>query len=313
MRLSSILAGGALLLAVNTTTAMATERQNPFLQPYDTKYEIAPFDKITTADFIPAIKAGIEEQDRAINAIVMNRATPDFDNTILPLENLSPILERVAAVFYHYMEALGTPEFAEMSEQAIPLLNEANNKVNLNQALFDRIRQVYDSRDKLKLTPVQKRLVEKYYREFAEQGAALPADKKEQLVKINDQISKLFIKFNKNLLSATNQFAVVVYDEQDLAGLPKSSVAMAAQEAKARNLDGLWVFTLHAPSRLPVLQYADNRGLRKAVYEGYTSLASYGDNSNLPVISEIVRLRNEKARLKQGPLNSDPPSLRQSA
>ncbi len=297
MRLSSILAGGALLLAVNTTTAMATERQNPFLQPYDTKYEIAPFDKITTADFIPAIKAGIEEQDRAINAIVMNRATPDFDNTILPLENLSPILERVAAVFYHYMEALGTPEFAEMSEQAIPLLNEANNKVNLNQALFDRIRQVYDSRDKLKLTPVQKRLVEKYYREFAEQGAALPADKKEQLVKINDQISKLFIKFNKNLLSATNQFAVVVYDEQDLAGLPKSSVAMAAQEAKARNLDGLWVFTLHAPSRLPVLQYADNRGLRKAVYEGYTSLASYGDNSNLPVISEIVRLRNEKARL----------------
>ena len=194
MRLSSILAGGALLLAVNTTTAMAAERQNPFLQPYDTKYEIAPFDKITTADFIPAIKAGIEEQDRAINAIVMNRATPDFDNTILPLENLSPILERVAAVFYHYMEALGTPEFAEMSEQAIPLLNEANNKVNLNQALFDRIRQVYDSRDKLKLTPVQKRLVEKYYREFAEQGAALPADKKEQLVKINDQISKLFIK-----------------------------------------------------------------------------------------------------------------------
>ncbi len=297
MRLSSILAGGALLLAVNTTTAMAAERQNPFLQPYDTKYEIAPFDKITTADFIPAIKAGIEEQDRAINAIVMNRATPDFDNTILPLENLSPILERVAAVFYHYMEALGTPEFAEMSEQAIPLLNEANNKVNLNQALFDRIRQVYDSRDKLKLTPVQKRLVEKYYREFAEQGAALPADKKEQLVKINDQISKLFIKFNKNLLSATNQFAVVVYDEQDLAGLPESSVAMAAQEAKARNLDGLWVFTLHAPSRLPVLQYADNRGLRKAVYEGYTSLASYGDNSNLPVISEIVRLRNEKARL----------------
>ena len=297
MRLSSILAGGALLLAVNTTTAMANERQNPFLQPYDTKYEIAPFDRITTADFIPAIKAGIEEQDRAIDAIIMNRATPDFDNTILPLENLSPILERVSAVFYHYMEALGTPEFAEMSEQAIPLLNEANNKVNLNQALFDRIRQVYDNRDKQKLTPVQKRLVEKYYREFAEQGAALPADKKEQLVKINDQISKLFIKFNKNLLNATNQFAVVVYDEKDLAGLPESSVAMAAQEAQARNLDGLWVFTLHAPSRLPVLQYADNRGLRKAIYEGYTGLASYGDNSNLPVISEIVKLRNEKAKL----------------
>lgn len=284
-------------LASIQTDVMAAEHTNPFLQPYGTQFNIPPFEKITYDDYLPAVKQGIAERKQEIDAIVKNRATPDFDNTILPLENLSPILERVAAVFYHYMEALGTPEFAEMSEQAIPLLNEANNKVNLNQALFDRIRQVYDSRDKLKLTPVQKRLVEKYYREFAEQGAALPADKKEQLVKINDQISKLFIKFNKNLLSATNQFAVVVYDEQDLAGLPKSSVAMAAQEAKARNLDGLWVFTLHAPSRLPVLQYADNRGLRKAVYEGYTSLASYGDNSNLPVISEIVRLRNEKARL----------------
>ncbi len=177
MRLSSILAGGALLLAVNTTTAMAAERQNPFLQPYDTKYEIAPFDKITTADFIPAIKAGIEEQDRAINAIVMNRATPDFDNTILPLENLSDSGTRGGCLLPLYGGSRHSRVRRDVGA-GNPLLNEANNKVNLNQALFDRIRQVYDSRDKLKLTPVQKRLVEKYYREFAEQGAALPADKR---------------------------------------------------------------------------------------------------------------------------------------
>lgn len=287
----------ALLLAFQAPTVMAEIHQNPFLTEYTTKYKIPPFDKITTADFIPAIKAGIEEQDRNINTIVMNRATPDFDNVILPLENLSPILERVSGVFYHYMEALNTPEFAEMADQAIPLLNDANNRVNLNDKLFDKIRQVYDSRDRLKLTPVQKRLVEKYYRQFAEQGAALPEDKKKELVKINDELSKLFIQFNRNLLNATNSFELVVYDKADLAGLPESSVAVAAEEATKRGLDGLWVFTLHAPSRLPVLQYADNRGLRQAMYKGYTSLASFGENSNLPVISKIVALRNQKAEL----------------
>ncbi|MCM1369940.1 MAG: M3 family metallopeptidase [Candidatus Amulumruptor caecigallinarius] len=297
MRKLSILACGMALLATQFSTVMAAAQQNPFLQPYNTKYEIPPFDKITTADFIPAIKAGIAEQDSAIDAIIRNRATPDFDNTILPLENLSPILERVCGVFYHYAEAMSTPEFAAMSEEAIPMLNEANNKVNLNEQLFDRIKSVYDMRDKLNLTPVQKRLVEKYYRSFAEQGAALPADKKEELVKVNSELSKLFIQFNRNLLNATNQFQVVVYDKEDLAGLPESSVAQAAEEAKSRGLDGLWVFTLHAPSRLPVLQYADNRGLRQAIYEGYTSLASFGDNSNLPVIQQIVKLRDRKAKI----------------
>lgn len=290
------LAAGAVLLASQSPCAMA-ERQNPFLQPYDTKYEIAPFDRIQTSDFIPAIKAGIAEQDEAINNIVRNRAVPDFDNTILPLENLSPILERVCGVFYHYMEALSTPEFAAMSDEAIPMLNDANNRLMLNDALFQRVKQVYDNRDKQGLNAVQKRLVEKYYRQFAEQGAALPAEKKEELVKINNELSKLFIQFNRNLLNATNQFAVVVYDEKELAGLPEASVAQAADEAAARGLKDMWVFTLHAPSRLPVLQYADSRGLRKAIYEGYTNLASFGDNSNLPIISQIVKLRAEKAKV----------------
>ena len=113
MRKLTALAAGAILLAAPSAQGLA-ERQNPFLQPYDTKYEIAPFEKIQTSDFIPAIKAGIAEQDEAIMNIVRNRATPDFDNTILPLENLSPILERVSGVFYHYMEAMSTPEFAAM-------------------------------------------------------------------------------------------------------------------------------------------------------------------------------------------------------
>lgn len=290
------LAIGALLLAP-TTIAMAQNNDNPFLKPYDTKYGIPPFEKIKVSDFIPAIKAGVAEQEENMFNIIRNRAMPDFDNTILPLENLSPILERVSGVFSHYSEALNTPEFAEMAEEAIPLLNDARNKVNLNDQLFQRIQTVYEMRDKQKLTPVQKRLVEKYYREFAENGAALPAEKKAELIKVNDEISKLFIQFNKNLLAANNNFGIIVYNKEDLSGIPDGVVATAAKEAEKRGLKGLWVFTLHNPSRLPVLQSADNRGLREAMYKGYTNNASFGTTSNLEVIKKLVKLRDQKAKI----------------
>lgn len=137
-----------------------------------------PFEDIRTSDFIPAIKAGIEEQKQNISNITRNRALPDFDNTIIPLENLSPILDRVSGVFYHYQSALNTDEFAAMAEEAIPLLNEAANQLNLDEALFQRIKAVYDNMDRLKLDKVQRRVVEKYYRGFVEQGAALSPRRK---------------------------------------------------------------------------------------------------------------------------------------
>lgn len=286
-----------LITGASNLPIMADTHTNPFLSEYTTEYNIPPFGDIKTSDFIPAIKAGIEEQKQNMFAITVNRAVPDFDNTILPLENLSPILERVAGVFNHYDNALSTDEFAAMAEEAVPLLNEASNQLNLNEELFKKIQYVYDNREKQGLTPVQKRVVEKYYREFQERGAALPAEKKEQLIKVNEELSKLFIQYNKNLLNATNSFFVTVYDRDDLAGLPESSIAQAAKDASDRGLDGLWVFTLHGPSRLPVLQNADNRGLREAIYKGYTSLASFGDNNNYPVIEQIVKLRAEKANI----------------
>ena len=285
------------MAAANPKAMNADTRVNPFLQPYTTQYEIPPFEQITIADFAPATEAGIREQRANLEKIINNPEAPTFDNTILPLENLSPILDRVEGVFYHYDAAMKSPAISALGEELIPMFMAASNEVMLNDKLFERIKTLRDNLKKQKLNPVQKRLVEKYYKQFAEQGAALPADKKKELVRVNNEISKLFMQFTKNLLKATNDFSLVVYDKADLAGLPESVVATAAETAKARGLEGLYVFTLHGPSRLPVLQYADNRGLREAMWKGYTSLASTGDTNNIPVIEKIIKLRAEKARL----------------
>lgn len=272
-------------------------RENPFLQPYTAQYEIPPFEQIQTADFMPAIQAGIAEQRANLEKIINNPDAPTFENTIMPLENLSPILERVSAVFFHYDAAMKTPELSEAADAIMPLLEEAGNEVSLSEPLFARIKTLKDGLKKSKLNKVQKRLVEKYYRQFAEQGAALSPEQKKELVRINSELTKQYMQFGKNLLKATNDFSILVYDKADLAGLPESAVATAAETAAARGLDGLYVFTLHAPSRLPVLQYADNRGLREAMWKGYTSLASKGDNSNVAIIDKIVKLRAEKAKV----------------
>lgn len=165
----------------------------------------------------------------------------------------------------------------------------------MNDALFARVKAVYDKRDALDSD--QRRLVEDYYKRFTRNGALLDPAQKAELKEINTRLADLFLKFNKNLLDATNSFEIVVDNSARLYGLPQSSIDQAADEAKARGKEGKYVFTLHAPSRLPLLQYADDRDLRREMYEGYTSLASSGQYNNYPVISEILGLRARKAAL----------------
>lgn len=284
-------------LAAQQASVMAAERANPFLAPYDTPYGIPPFEAIQYSDYMPAFNQGVAEYKADIKAIIENPATPDFDNTVLALEKAGLLLKRVTLVFASLDETESSDEMVAISEQAYPLCSQTQDEVMMNPALFKRVKYVYDNRRKLNLSAPQLRAVEELYKQFTRNGALLSDLQKDELKKLNTQMTDLYLKFNKNLLNATNAFQLVVDDASKLSGLPASSVAVAAEEAKAKGLDGKWLFTLHAPSRLPVLQYADNRDLRRQMYEAYTSLASSGEFDNRPVINEILKARTAKAAL----------------
>ena len=283
--------------AVSVSSCSKKQHENPFLKPYETIYEIPPFEDILIEDYIPAFDAVIAEEKNSLDSIVNNPEAPTFANTILPLDYLSPTLERVMGVLMSLTEAHSSPELIEVSENLLPRYTAFNDELMMNQGLFNRVKEIYDRRDSLGLAHDEIRAVEETYRQFARNGALLPADKQEQLKAVNSRLTDLYLKFNKNLLAANNAFEIVVDNEADLDGIPASTVANAAEEAKARGKEGKWVFTLHAPSRLPVLQYADNRDLREKMWKGYTNNAQSGENNNCPVIAEIVKTRAEKASI----------------
>ncbi len=293
-------ATGSLLLAAVMTTPTemnAQTRQNPFMVPYDTPYEIPPFDKIQYGDYMPAIERGIELQRKEIEAIANNPEKPTFDNTILAMEKSGALLQKVMLVFSSLDETDNNAEMQAISEKAYPMVSVASDEISMNDKLFQRVKYLYDRRDQLGLTGPQKRAVELSYKDFTRSGALLSPAQKDELKALNTRLTDLYLKFNRNLLASTNAFEIVVDNEADLAGLPAGIVATAASEAATRGKNGKWVFTLHAPSRLPVLKYADNRDLRRKMYEGYMNLASTGDNDNRPVIGDIVKTRAKKAHL----------------
>lgn len=276
---------------------MNPDRVNPFVEPYNTPFDIPPFEEIEYEDYLPAITAGIDRQKQEVAAIVNNKQTPTFENTIVALDNSGELLEKAMIVFSALDESMSSPEMVAIAEKAYPMVSQLSDEISMNEGLFNRVKYLYDNRDKLGLDTAQKRAVESRYKNAVRNGALLSKADKEKLKKLNTELTDLYLKFNKNLLNATNSFQIVVDNEADLAGLPASSVAVAAEEAEARGLKGKWVFTLHAPSRLPLLQYADNRDLRRMMYEGYTRLASGGEYDNYPVIKDILKTRIEKAKL----------------
>ncbi|WP_071148051.1 M3 family metallopeptidase [Bacteroides ndongoniae] len=288
-----ILAASCMMYSCTTQT-----ETNPFLTEFQTPYGVPPFDQIKLEHYEPAFMKGIDEQNANIQAITSNAEAPTFDNVIVAFDNSSPILDRVGGVFYNLTEAETTDELTALSMKLAPVMSEHNDNILLNEALFAKIKDVYQQKDSLQLTTEQRRLLEKTYKSFVRSGANLPADKQARLREINKQLSTLGIRFDKNILNENNEFKLFVDKEEDLTGLPEWFRQSAAAEAKAAGQEGKWLFTLHNSSRLPFLQYSANRPLREKVYKAYIQRGNNNDkNDNKKIITEIVSLRLEKARL----------------
>ena len=286
-----------LTVASAVTVGLSACNSNPFLADYTTQYEIPPFEKIKYEHYLPAVEKGIAEQNAEIEAIINNPATPDFENTILALDNSGQLLNKVAYVFFALSESDNTPEMQELNPKISSLFTAHSDNMGMNEALFNRIHAVYNRRDSLNLSTAQLRLLDNYYKNFVRSGALLDEEKKEALKAINQELSNAFISFNENVLNGTNAWELVVENQDELSGLPEGTIATAAEEAKARGKEGKWVFTLHAPSRLAVLTYANNRELREKMWKGYTSLATDSAYNNYDNINKILKLRTRKANL----------------
>lgn len=298
--MKSIICGFCCMAAVGAVALSGcghADRENPFMKPFDTPYGIPPFEEIQISDYEPAFDAGIKEAQASIDSIVSNPEAPTFENTILPLDCLSPTLERVSSVLFALTEADSSPELTEVSEKLLPRYSAFSDEMMMNDKLFKRIETLYNNIDTAAQPLDERRAITDAYNQFVLRGALLSDNKKALLKTVNNRLTELYLKFNKNLLKANNTFEIVVDKKEDLAGLPKSTIDNAAAEAKSRGKEGKWVFTLHAPSRLAVLQHADNRELREKMWKGYTTNATAADYDNRPVIKEIVANRAEKARL----------------
>lgn len=278
----------------------AADTDNPFLTEFETPYGTPDFNRIKVEHYEPAFLKGIEQQNQEIKAIVENPEEPTFENTIVALDNSGEILARVTGVFFALTEADTNDELMALEGKIAPMLSEHSDNIFLNQDLYKRVAAVHAQEEagKITLTTEQHYLLDKYYKEFVRSGAGLDAQKQERLREINKQLSTLTIEFGNHVLADNNDYLLVVNKKEDLAGLPEAVIEGAAHEAKAHGKDGKWVFTLQESSRTPLLQYAQNRELRKNIYQAYTSLGNRGNaNDNKDVLKQVLALRLEKAQL----------------
>lgn len=271
---------------------------NPFLSEYNTPFEVPPFDKIQLEHYKPAFMQGMEEEAKEVEAIANNPEAATFENTIAALDQSGKLLRKVSSVFYGQNSADTSDEMQEISRELSPLLSKHSDDISLNPKLFARVKAVHDRMEELSLNKEQKKLVEETYKSFVRNGANLDSASQERLRELNSEIAMLQLTFGQNMLKETNAFQLVVDKKEDLAGLPETLIAHAAETAKEAGMEGKWVFTLHNPSVMPFLQYAENRDLREKLFKAYINRGNNGNEAdNKEVVKRLVTARLEKARL----------------
>lgn len=285
-----------LLLSLLTFTAIMTQAQNPFFQEFGTYKEATPFSKINNSHYEEAIDRGIALAQQEINAIVNQRSRPDFDNTIVALENVGADLNRVLNVFYPLMSAHSDDEMMQISLTVSAKLSEYSTGISLNEGLWNRIKEVYDNRAMFNLDTEDQMLLQRTYDSFARSGANLEGEDRETYRKLSAELSELTTKFGQNVLKELNTYEIWL-TKDDLEGLPESSVEAAALAAKEKNREGEYLFTLAQPTYTAFMKYSSRQDLREKMYRLYNGRNQKGEYSNVGVMKRIVELRHQIANL----------------
>lgn len=281
-----------------TNMLAQTISNNPFFEEWNTPFQTPPFSKIKNEHFLPALEEGIKQQRAELDLIINNPEPPTFYNTIAALEKSGKLLSKVSRVFFNLTSANTNDELQKVAEKITPELTKLNNDIYLNEKLYQRIKTIYEEKDKLNLSKEELRLLDNYYSDFTRAGIGLSEEKKARLREINQQLSSLQLKFGNNLRKETNALGLVIDKEEDLIGLPEAVIKSASELAEANGLKGKWAFNLQRPSWTPFLQYSQKRELREKLYKAYINRGNNNNEfDNKEIIKQIVLLRIEKAKL----------------
>jgi Zn-dependent oligopeptidase len=271
--------------------------KNPFINKPEYKHGAVPFDAIKQEHYIPALDYAIKLAEEKLDEIKNNSNTPTFKNTSLPLETSNELMETVVQTYFNIMQAESDNDFKELAQEISPKISIFENNKLLDSKLFERVKHIYENMNSENLNNEQKRLVSESYKEFTLNGALLNEQDKIKVRKIDEELSKLSPKFSQNSLNATNEFTYYTEYESDLKGIPELAINQAAETARKKNKISGWMFTLQMPSFIPVMQYAENRELRKTMAYQFGKISFGGKYDNQKIIKKIVSLRHEKARI----------------
>ena len=265
---------------------------NPFLEDWDTPYGVQPFAEIDDAHYMPAFKKAVLDLRTEIDAIVDNPDAPTFENTIVALDTAGPLMTKVMLTFWNITGTELNDNLRELQTEISPMFSREMDAISFNDGLFERVRTVYDQRDRLGLDEQDARLLELTYRNFVREGANLPTDVKAQIAENNARISELTTDFGLNLLSATKAFKIEIIDEAQLAGLsPDFKAALKADD------EDKWVLTVDRSVYETFMTQSENRDLRQQMFDGYRLRANSGEFDNGPIAIEIAQLRAQNAEL----------------
>ncbi len=285
-------------MALVLATSVYAQRVNPLLTPSTLPFQAPVFDKITDADFQPALEEGMRQQLQEINSIANNPAPPSLVNTIEAMERSGALLRRVEPIFNGMTSSNTNPTLQKVEREEAPKLAAHDDEIYLNAKLFARVKAIYDMRATLKLDPEALHVAERYYRDFVRAGALLSEADKTTLRALNKEESTLETDYRNKRLAGVNAAAIVVDDRAQLDGLSDADIAAAAQEAGRRGLTGKWVLTLQNTTQQPALASLKYRALRKRLHDASSARGTGSDaNSTGTIITRLAQLRAQKARL----------------